>query len=182
MYLHLADCASVRSRQDHVPQSAGHFYQLQLHFYIKTELLSLTLLWPRWSVITSSQREKRGMQGDRETKDSPAAVIGLLFFCQFLKSLGTSLSFLLSLLPSPLFPLSLPSLLPLLFLSIPSSPSVSLLCAKNIFIILLCCPHSAVPQHTNDSVCLRVCVPVCASETVSMCFYLCVCWRKCLWV
>ncbi len=181
MYLHLADCASVRSRQDHVPQCAGHFYELQLYFYIKTELLSLTLLWPRWSVITSSQREKREMQGDRETKDSPAAVIGLLFPCQFLKSLGTSLSFLLSLVPFPLFPRS--SIPPSSALSLDSLlSSVSLLRAKNIFIILLCCPHSAVPQHTNDSVCLWVCVSVCARETVSMCFYLCVCRRKCLWV
>ena len=110
------------------------------------------------------------MQGDRETKDSPAAVIGLLFFRQFLKSLGTSPSFLLSLVSCPLSHLSsIPPSSALSFNSLLSS--VSLLCAKNIFIILLCCPHSVVPQHTNDSVCVCVCVCLCVRERLSDCVY-----------
>lgn len=181
MLLHLYDYVSSRHEQD--VQCDRHFHQLRPYFYMKTELLNVPLLWPRWSVITSVQRE---MQGDRETKESPAAVIGLLFFfCQLLKSLGTSLSFLLSLVSSPLSLLfSIPLFSALSFNSLLSF--ISLLCAKNIFIILLSCPHSAVPQHTNDSLCL--CVRVCSRERerereiVCMCLYLCVCWRKCLWV
>lgn len=171
----------MSSRREQVVRCARHFPTLQLYFYMKTELLSLPLLSPRWSVITSAQREMREMQGDRETKESPAAVIGLLFFRQLLKSLGTSLSFLLSLVSSPLSLLSsIPLFSALSFNSLLSF--IPLLCAKNIFIILLSCPHSAVPQHTNDSLCL--CVRVCSREReiVSMCLYLCVCWRKCLWV
>lgn len=107
------------------------------------------------------------MQGDRETKENPAAVIGLLFFCQFLKSLGTSLSFQLSLVSPPLSP----SLFhPAFFCSFFQFPPLPHLCAKNIFIILRRCPHSDVPQHTNAS----VCVCVCESHTISVCFYLCV--------
>lgn len=109
------------------------------------ELLSLTLLWPRVICHHGSQRGKTRMWRDRETKDSPAAVIGLLFFRHFVKSLGTSFSFC-CIPPSSALPFNS------LFLS------VSLLCAKNIFIILCCCPHSAVAQHTNDR------APVCVGR------------------
>lgn len=135
------------------------------------------LVWPCFDQgDLSSQTE---MCSELETKDIRAVVIGLVFFFQLLKSPGTSLF-----LPSRSLSLSLwcflssasinPSFL-CSFFQFPALLRVFAQC-KNIFIILLCCPRSAAPQNTNDSVSVRERLPTFAQHTSICVFdYECMC-------